>query len=72
MLAHEAQAHPKLKLLKAKLIAAKAPHVLAKIAVAKEVKLKTGIAAVKTIAAVSIHFVYPKNTFKKNYIYYGR
>lgn len=67
MLAHEAQAHLKLKLLKGKLLAAKAPHVLAKIAVAKEVKIKSKIAAVKTIAAVSIiRREYPKNKFKKN------
>lgn len=56
VLMHETEAHPKLKLklklLKAKLIA---PHIAAKVAVAKEVKAKTAIAAVKTVAAVSFH-----------------
>lgn len=70
MLAHESEAHLKLKLLKGKLIAAKAPHVLAKIAVAKEVKLKSKIAAVKSIAAVStIRLKYPLNKYiKKKYL----
>lgn len=45
--------HLKLKLLKAKLIALKAPHIAAKIATAKEVKAKTAIAAIKTAGAVS-------------------
>lgn len=55
MLVHESQAHLKLKILKGKLLAAKASHVIAKVAVAKEVKIKSKIAAVKTIAAVSIN-----------------
>lgn len=40
-------------LLKAKIVAAAAPHVAAKIAVAKEVKAKTAIAFAKSVAAVS-------------------
>jgi len=48
---HESEAAPKLGLIKAKLIAAKAPHVIAKVAVAKEVKVKTKIAAAKAVAA---------------------
>lgn len=42
----------KLKLLKAKLIAAKAPHIAAKVAVAKEVKAHKALAFAKTVAAV--------------------
>lgn len=41
-----------LGLLKAKIVAVAAPHVAAKIAVAKEVKAKTAIAFAKSIAAV--------------------
>lgn len=41
----------KLKLVKAKVAAAKAPHIAAHIIVAKEVKVKAGIAAVKSIGA---------------------
>lgn len=52
---HETEAAPKLGLIKAKIIAAKAPHVIAKVAVAKEVKLKTKIAAAKAVAAVSLN-----------------
>lgn len=56
---HETEAHPKLKLklklLKAKLVA---PHIAAKVAVAKSIKAKTAIAAAKTVAAVSSrHFL---------------
>lgn len=52
VLMQETEAAPKLKLklLKAKLIGS---HVAAKVAVAKEIKLKTAIAAAKTVAAVS-------------------
>lgn len=39
-------------LLKAKIVAVAAPHVAAKVAVAKEVKAKTAIAFAKTVAAV--------------------
>lgn len=54
MLAQEAHgiSHLKLKLLKAKAIAAKAPHIAAKVAVAKEIKVKSGIAFAKSVAAV--------------------
>lgn len=50
----ETEAHPKLK-LKLKLLKAKllAPHIAAKIAVAKKIKAKTAIAAAKTFDAVS-------------------
>lgn len=54
MLATQTDATLKLKLLKAKLLAAKAPHVAAHLAVAKEVKLKTVNAWAKSIEAVSI------------------
>ena len=43
----------KLKLLKAKKVALLAPHITAKVAVAKEVKLKTANAIAQSIAAVS-------------------
>lgn len=56
LLASQSDAHLKLKLLKAKLLAAKAPHVIAHVAVAKDVKLKTAGAWVKSVAAVSRHF----------------
>lgn len=48
---HETEAHPKLKLklLKAKLLA---PHIAAKVSVAKKIKAKTAIAAAKTLAAI--------------------
>lgn len=39
-------------LLKAKIVAVAAPHVAAKIAVAKEVKAKTAIAFAQSVAAV--------------------
>lgn len=45
----------KLGIAKAKLALAKAPHVIAHVAVAKEVKTKAKIALAKTAAAVSIH-----------------
>lgn len=54
LLATQTDAHLKLKLLKAKLLAAKAPHVVAHLAVAKDVKLKTANAWVKSVEAVSI------------------
>lgn len=54
LLAHETEGHLKLKLLKAKLLAAKAPHVLAHIKVAKEVKAASANAFIKTLAAVSV------------------
>lgn len=44
----------KLALIKGKVALAKVPHVLAHVAVAKEVKAKTKIAALKSLAAVSI------------------
>lgn len=53
LLATQSDAHLKLKLLKAKLLAAKAPHVIAHLAVAKDVKIKTATAWVKGIEAVS-------------------
>lgn len=43
---------------------AKAPHIIAKVAVAKEVKAKTKIAAAKTLAAVSIIYKYPESVLK--------
>lgn len=42
----------KVALVKGKIALAKAPHVIATVAVAKEVKAKTKIAAIKAIAAV--------------------
>lgn len=41
-------------LIKAKVVAAAAPHIAAKIAVAKEVKAKTAFAFAQSIAAVRI------------------
>lgn len=59
---HESQAAPKplglikakLAVAKAKLALAKAPHLIATAVVAKEIKVKTKIAAAKALAAVSI------------------
>lgn len=50
---HQSEAAPKFGLIKAKLALKKAPHIIAKVAVAKEVKTKAKIAAAKTFAAVS-------------------
>lgn len=52
---HESEAAPELGLIKAKLALKKVPHILAKVAVAKEVKTKVKIAAAKSLAAVSVH-----------------
>lgn len=49
---HGTEGHLKLKLLKAKLLAAKAPHVIAHVKVAKEVKASAANAFFKTLAAV--------------------
>lgn len=55
LLANHSEAHHlKLKLLKAKLLAAKAPHVAAHVAVAAEVKAHAASAVVKTVGAVCI------------------
>lgn len=43
----------KAALVKGKIAAVKAPHIIAHVAVAKEVKAKTKIALAKTLAAVS-------------------
>lgn len=51
---HESEAAPELGLIKAKLALKKVPHVIAKVAVAKEVKTKAKVAAVASLAAVSI------------------
>lgn len=50
---HNAEAKPKLGLIKAKVALASAPHVIAHVSVAKEVKAKTKIAFAKSLAAVS-------------------
>lgn len=50
----QSEAAPKLELLKAKLALKKIPHIAASVAVAKEVKTKAKIAALKTIDAVSV------------------
>lgn len=55
---HESEAAPELGLIKAKLALKKVPHVLAKVAVAKEVKTKVKIAAAASLAAVSAHRLY--------------
>lgn len=57
MFAHESEGHLKLKLIKAKLLAAKAPHVAAHIKVGAEVKASAANAFVKTLAAVSLSFL---------------
>lgn len=51
-----------LHLLKAKVVAAAAPHVAAKIAVAKEVKAKTALAFATSLAAVrsNLKFILPQ------------
>ncbi|XP_055316162.1 uncharacterized protein LOC129575945 [Sitodiplosis mosellana] len=49
---HETEAVAKLALVKAKVALVKAPHVIAKVSVAKEVLAKKKIAAAKTLAAV--------------------
>lgn len=46
----------KAALVKGKIVAAKAPHIIAHVAVAKEVKAKSKLAIVKTIEAVSVNF----------------
>lgn len=56
MYIHESEATAKLALIKTKIALAKAPHLIAKAVVAKEVKAKTKLAFAKSIAAVSFPF----------------
>lgn len=58
-------------LLKAKIVAAAAPHVAAKIAVAKEVKAKTAIAFAKSVAAVRSSVFFLNHKFNKKIFLFG-